>query len=657
MATQRELLDLSTQDPQAFWSLQARRIDWHTECTRVLDETNAPFSRWFVGGKTNLCHNALDRHLSARGDQAALIAVSTETGAERVYSYRELHREVVAMAAIFRSLGVGTGDRVLIYLPMIAEATFAMLACARIGAIHSVVFGGFAATSLASRIDDARPTLVVCADAGFENTRAVSYKRLMDQALEQATAKPRALLMIDRGIAPAPWLVSRDHDYALLRERYLDAHEPCVWLDSNAPSYILYTSGTTGQAKGVLRDTGGYAVALATSMDYLFSARAGDTMFTTSDLGWVVGHSYGVYGPLLIGMSILMVEGMPTRPDAGIWWRLVERYRVNLMLSAPTAMRLLKRRVASALGTTFGAADLSSLRALFLAGEPLDEPTSAWLQQALRKPVIDHYWQTESGWPMLALPFSGEQANDELPKKAGSPGVPSFGFKLSVVDNETGAPCEPGRKGILVAQAPLPPGCLITLWEKDQECLDIYWQARGAQWIYSTFDWCVADHDGYLRMLGRSDDVINVAGKRLGTREIEEILLRNEAVSEAAVVGVPDSLRGQVPIAFVVLRRNRDAELPRGMDTDTDTDLWQDVDAAPDTAPSLEAKLIESVGAALGRLSRPKKIISVAALPRTRSGKVLRRLIRESIATRDCSLGSLAQVSTLRELIEDLVAS
>jgi propionyl-CoA synthetase len=410
-------------------------------------------------------------------------------------------------------------------------------------------------------------------------------------------------MLIDRGILPFEKTAGRDCIFHDLAAQHADALVACVWLESNEPSYILYTSGTTGHPKGVQRDVGGHAVMLATSMALLFGARAGDTMFTTSDIGWVVGHSYGVYGPLIMGMTTLMVEGTPLRPDNGHWWRLVDQYRVNLMLTAPTAIRLLKRH-----GGAFSQqADLSSLRALFLAGEPLDEPTAAWAEAALGKPVIDHYWQTESGSPMLALP----RVQEKMPRKIGSPGLPAFGFDLTVVDQQTGVPCTAGERGILVAQGPLPPGCLSTLWKNDADFQRSYWSQRNGQWVYSTFDYGVADDDGYIRILGRSDDIVIVAGRRLGTREIEEVLLAHPSIAEAAVIGVPNVLRGQVPIAFAVL--NQQAACNAG-------DL-----------SALEAALIRTVGAQLGSLARPKKIVFVNALPRTRSGKVLRRMMQATV--------------------------
>jgi propionyl-CoA synthetase len=613
MHKHREQLDFAVNNAAGFWAEQARRIDWETDFSCVHDASNAPFSKWFVGGRTNLCHNAVDRHLVARADQAALIAVSSETGAAATYSYRDLHREVNTMAATLLALGVQCGDRVLIYLPMIAEAHFAMLACARIGAVHSVVFGGFAPTGLALRIDDARPALIICADAGFSNGRMIPYKPLLDQAIATASFTPARVLMIDRGLAPFDMTPQRDCLYRDLHAQYSDASVPCVWLESNQPSYILYTSGTTGNPKGVQRDVGGYAVALAATMEQLFAAQPGETMFATSDIGWVVGHSYGVYGPLLIGMTTIAFEGVPLRPDSGVWWRLVEQYRVNVMLSAPTAIRLLKRQGGGLGRGPAQQSDLSSLRALFLAGEPLDAPTASWAEAALGKPVIDHYWQTESGSPMLALPSADAGTPAGLPRKIGSPGLPAFGFDLQVVREADGMPCLPGEQGLIVANYPLPPGCFSTLWENDRDFERIYWKQNHHRWVYSTFDWGVADEDGYVRVLGRSDDVIIVAGGRLGTREIEEVMLAHEAVAEVAVVGVSSRLRGQAPIALVVLN-----------------------DVAARTFDAARLRLLETelgaaVTAALGTRARPRKIAFVDALPRTRSGKVLRRLIQTQI--------------------------
>ena len=397
MTTYKEYHAKSLRDPAAFWAEKARLIDWQQPFSQVLDYSKPPFAKWFVGGTTNLCHNAVDRHLAARGDQAALIYVSTETGDEKTYTYRQLHREVNRMAGILKSLGVARGDRVLIYLPMIPEAAFAMLACARIGAIHSVVFGGFASVSLATRIDDAQPTLIISADAGSRAGKPIPYKHLLDEAIALAKFPPPKVLLINRKLADMKRVDGRDVDYATLRAEHMNDEVPCEWLESTEPSYILYTSGTTGKPKGVQRDTGGYAVALAASMRDIFCSQPGETYFSTSDIGWVVGHSYIVYGPLINGMATVMYEGLPIRPDGGIWWSIVEKYKVNVMFSSPTAIRVLKKQDPALLKKY----DLSSLRLLFLAGEPLDETTARWIADGIGKPIIDNYWQTETGWPIL----------------------------------------------------------------------------------------------------------------------------------------------------------------------------------------------------------------------------------------------------------------
>ncbi|WP_428852798.1 propionate--CoA ligase [Imbroritus primus] len=598
----------SIEQPEAFWADQAKLIDWHEPWTEVLDTTRSPFTRWFSGGRTNLCHNAVDRHLAERAAQPALIYISTETGIERTYTYAELHAEVVRMAAIMQGLGVQRGDRVLIYMPMIAEAAFAMLACTRIGAIHSVVFGGFASVSLASRIDDAAPKLIVSADAGSRGGKVVAYKPLLDEALQRAAHQPEHVLLVDRGLAPMAHVPGRDVDYAGARVQVANADVPCVWLESNEPSYILYTSGTTGKPKGVQRDTGGYAVALAASMRHIFGGQPGDTMFTTSDIGWVVGHSYIIYGPLLAGMATVMYEGTPLRPDAAVWWRIVEQYKVNLMFSAPTAIRVLKKQDPALLKRH----DLSSLRTLFLAGEPLDEPTGRWIHEAIGKPVVDNYWQTETGWPMLAL----ARGVEDLPGKFGSPGLPVYGFKLDVLDELTGEPCAVGQKGVLTLAAPLPPGCMSSIWNNDARFVDTYWSAFPGRQLYSSFDWGMRDEDGYVYILGRTDDVINVAGHRLGTREIEESLSSHAAVAEVAVVGVEDKIKGQAAIAFAIVRDAARVATTEGR-------------------LALEGELMKTVEGQLGAVARPARIYFVNALPKTRSGKLLRRAMQAVAEGRD----------------------
>ncbi|WP_315531316.1 propionate--CoA ligase [Delftia acidovorans] len=597
----------SIEERDAFWAEQARRIDWHVPPQRICDYDNPPFARWFVGGQTNLCHNAVDRHLAERADQNALIAISTETGTEKVYTYRELHAEVQRMAAVLQSLGVQKGDRVQIYMPMIAEAAFAMLACARLGAIHSVVFGGFASAALASRIDDAEPKVIVSADAGSRGGRVVAYKPLLDEALQLASHKPAAVLIVDRGLAPAPMRAGRDHDWASLRALHADAQVACTWVESTDPSYTLYTSGTTGRPKGVQRDTGGYTVALATSMPLIFGAEAGQTFFCTSDIGWVVGHSYIIYAPLIAGMATVLYEGLPIRPDAGIWWSIVEKYRVTHMFSAPTAIRVLKKHDAEYLHRH----DISSLKALWLAGEPLDEPTAQWISQALGKPIIDNYWQTETGWPILTLCNGVEQQTTRF----GSPGKAVYGYDVKLIDEATGEELlGAGQKGVLAIEGPLPPGCMQTVWRDDQRFVNTYWKSIPGRMVYSTFDWGIRDEDGYFFILGRTDDVINVAGHRLGTREIEECISAHPQVAEVAVVGVADTLKGQVALAFAVPRTALEGEAERA---------------------ALQADVMKLVDARLGAVARPSRVVFVSALPKTRSGKLLRRAMQAVAEGRD----------------------
>jgi propionyl-CoA synthetase len=621
----------SIEDRDGFWTEQAQLIGWHKPFNQVCDYSKPPFANWFAGGETNLCYNAVDRHLATRPDQNALIFVSTETDIEKAYSFRELHAEVQRMAAILKALGVGKGDRVLIYMPMVAEACFAMLACARIGAIHSVVFGGFASHSLASRIEDAKPTAIVSSDAGMRGGKVVPYKHLLDEAISLSAHKPAKVLMVNRGLAEFPKVAGRDEDYATLRAAHMDDVVPCEWVASNHPSYILYTSGTTGKPKGVQRDTAGYAVALAASMKHIYMGNPGETYFSTSDIGWVVGHSYIIYGPLLAGMATIMYEGLPIRPDAGIWWKLVEKYQVSVMFSAPTAARVLKKQDESYL-TKY---DLSSLKALFLAGEPLDEPTATWISGAINKPIIDNYWQTETGWPIMAICNGVEQA----PTKFGSPGKAVYGFDVRLIDETTGEEIhEANKKGVIAVEGPLPPGCLQTIWGDDERFVKTYWSSIHNRVMYSTFDWGVKDADGYFFILGRTDDVINVAGHRLGTREIEESISSHANVAEVAVVGVADQLKGQVAVAFVVLKD------PSLASTEAD-------------AKKTEAAIMKVVDDQLGAVARPARVRFVQTLPKTRSGKLLRRAIQAVCEGRDPGDLTTMEDPAALQLIKDSVVS
>jgi len=599
----------SIDQPEAFWAEQARGVHWHRPWDKVLDYAKPPFAKWFAGGQTNLCYNAVDRHLETRPEQKALVYLSTETGTEGSYTFRELHAEVNRFAAVLQSLGVVKGDRVIIYMPMIAEAIFAMLACARIGAIHSVVFGGFASASLATRIDDAKPKLMVTADAGIRGGKVIPYKHLVDEALRLAQCPPDKVLIVNRGLDPAmPRTPERDLDYAALRAQHLDAQVPVVWLDSSEPSYILYTSGTTGKPKGVQRDTGGYAVALAASMKHIYTAKAGETMFTTSDIGWVVGHSYIVYGPLIAGMTTVVYEGLPIRPDPGVWWKIVQDYRVNVMFSSPTAIRVLKKQPPEFMKKY----DVSSLRNLYLAGEPLDEPTARWIADALQVNIIDNYWQTETGWPIL----SAVPEVEDTPRKFGSPSFPVYGFNIKLLHETTGQPVGVHEKGVLVAVPPLPPGCLSTVWGDDSRFLNTYFSNFDSEMVYSTFDWATRDEDGYYFILGRTDDVINVAGHRLGTREIEEAVSGHPGVAEVAVVGVHDEVKGQAVKAFAVPKDATRIETPEGR-------------------AAFEKEVMETVDKALGAIARPSRVYFLTLLPKTRSGKLLRRSIQALAEGRD----------------------
>ncbi|MDP3163824.1 MAG: propionate--CoA ligase, partial [Hydrogenophaga sp.] len=535
-----------------------------------------------------------------------------------------------------QALGVQKGDRVLIYMPMIAEAAFAMLACARIGAIHCVVFGGFASGSLASRIEDATPRVIVSADAGSRGGKIVPYKPLLDEAIRLSSHKPESVLLADRGLSPMQLVAGRDHLWSDLRAQHLDAKVPCEWLQSTDISYTIYTSGTTGKPKGVQRDTGGYAVALAASMKHIFDGRAGETYFSTSDIGWVVGHSYIIYGPLIAGMATLMYEGLPTQgldkqPDGGIWWRLVEKYKVTAMFSAPTAVRVLKKQDPALLKKY----DLSSLRALFLAGEPLDEPTARWISEGLNVPIIDNYWQTESGWPILTIANGVEKKAS----KFGSPGIPMYGYKIKLVHESTGEELtQPNEKGVVVLEGPTPPGFMQTIWKDDARFVNTYWESVPGKMVYSTFDWGIRDEDGYYFILGRTDDVINVAGHRLGTREIEESISGHAGVAEVAVVGVADSLKGQVAMAFVVPK---------------DGSVLGDNAAAL----KLEGEIMKRVDGDLGALARPSRVRFVSLLPKTRSGKLLRRAIQAVCEGRDAGdLTTMDDPAALQQIRDRVLA-
>jgi propionyl-CoA synthetase len=615
---------------ETFWAEQAEAIDWHKPFRQVCDFSKPPFAKWFVGGETNLCHNAVDRHLPLRANQPALHYISTEVDAEQSFTYQELYQEVCRFSAVLKSLGLRRGDRVVIYLPMIPEAVFAMLSCVRLGLVHSVVFAGFAPASLATRIVDAEAKLVITADAGLRGGKVVPLKRMVDEAISLASFQPEHVLVchrhIDEGMTVRP---GRDIDYAQAREKHLHEAVQPVWLESGDPSYLLYTSGTTATPKGIQRDTGGYAVAMAASMRHVFAGEPGQTMFTAADIGWAVGHSYTVYGPLIHGMQSVLYEGLPTRPDGGIWWRIVEKYGVSVMFTSPTAIRVLKRQDPAYLRKY----NTLSLQRLYLAGEPLDEPTWKWIGDALQIPIMDNYWQTETGWPVLAL-LPGVEPPLIRP---GSPGIALFGFDAKIVNPTTGETLTRNEKGVLAIGLPLPPGCMPTVWKNDEMFEHHYCGRFAGRQLYSTFDYASQDEDGYFFILGRSDDVINVSGHRLGTREIEETVSSHPAVAEVATVGASDELRGQSVHCFVVLKKPEDF-------------------SSPPAVAVLKREIEATVAETLGAFARPSAIYVVRALPKTRSGKILRRAIlaaAEGTATGDLStLEDPVALDAIKELLE-----
>jgi propionyl-CoA synthetase len=595
MGAYERIRQASIDDPETFWLDAARAVDWSGAPTRALDSSAAPIYRWFPDGELNVCANALDRHIDAgRGEQPALIYDSPVTGTVRTYTYRQLRDEVATFAGVLADLGVGKGDRVVVYLPMIPHAAVAMLACARLGAVHSVVFGGFAPRELAARIDDAQPTVIVSASCGIEVQRVIEYKPLLDQAIEIAAHKPARCVILQRPQAVAP-MGPRDVDW----DEAMSAASPVDPLPVKAtdPLYILYTSGTTGKPKGVVRDSGGHAVALAWSMANIYDIGPGEVMFTASDVGWVVGHSYIVYGPLLAGATTVLYEGKPVgTPDAGQFWRVVAEHGVKSLFTAPTAFRAIRK--ADPRGELVGRYDVSSLRYLFLAGERLDPETYRWATELLGIPVIDHWWQTETGWAIVADPAGIEL----LPIKPGSPTRPMPGWDVRILD-VAGEPMPTGEDGAIAIRLPLPPGALPTLWNDDERYLRSYLSAYPG--YYLTGDGGHLDSDGYLFVMGRTDDVINVAGHRLSTGGMEEVLAGHPDVAECAVIGVADVLKGQVPRGFVVLKA--------GVDRDP---------------AAVEAELVALVRAQIGAVAALREVSVVPALPKTRSGKILRRTMR-----------------------------
>jgi len=586
----------SLADPEAFWAEEADKLHWQRRWTRVLDDSNAPLYRWFSGGLFNTCYNALDRHVEeGRANQAALIYDSPVTGTVRTYSYRELRDAVARFAGALLAQGVQQGDRVVIYMPMVPEAAIAMLACARIGAIHSVVFGGFAAPELAKRIDDAQPVLVVSASCGIEVGRIIEYKPLLDQALELATHKLSCCIILQRPQCRASMQSPRDVEWSDAVASVLPAD--CVPVEATDPLYVLYTSGTTGKPKGVVRDHGGHAVALRYSMEAVYDVKPGEVFWAASDVGWVVGHSYIVYAPLLQGCTTILYEGKPVgTPDAGAFWRVISQHKVSTFFTAPTAFRAIKKE--DPRGELLKQYDISCLRALFLAGERSDPDTIQWAQQMLNVPVVDHWWQTELGWPAIANCVGLEP----MPVKPGSATVPVPGYELCALDAD-GKRLGADEIGNLVLKLPLPPGTLTTMWNNEQGYRDNY-LARYPGW-YLTGDAGYLDADGYAWIMSRIDDIINVAGHRLSTGAMEEVLASHQDVAECAVIGVADTMKGQLPLGMVVLKAgvNRPQE-------------------------DVVRELVERVRAQIGAVACFKQAVVVARLPKTRSGKVLRATMR-----------------------------
>ena len=591
-----EMYRHSLDDPEKFWAEAAAEIDWDEPWERVLDESRAPFYRWFAGGRLNSCHNALDRHIEGgRADQLALIYDSPVTGTTASFTYRELRDAVARFAGALAAEGVGRGDRVIIYMPMVPESVIAMLACARIGAVHSVVFGGFAAHELASRIEDAKPKVIVSASCGIEPTGVVPYKPLLDAAIAMVESKPERCIILQRSMLEGELDPERDLDW----EEAISRAEPaaCLSVDANDPLYILYTSGTTGQPKGIVRDNGGHAVALAWTMKQIYDVEPGEVYWAASDVGWVVGHSYIVYAPLFHGCTTVLYEGKPVgTPDAGAFWRVISEHGVSTLFTAPTAFRAIRQQDPG--GAHIGRYKLSGFRALFLAGERCDPETLGWAQEKLGVPVIDHWWQTETGWPIAANCLGIER----LPVVPGSPTRAVPGWDVRVMDSG-GEELPSGETGALVVKLPMPPGSSPTLWNADERFREVYLSAFPG--YYETADAGYLDEQGYLFVMSRTDDIINVAGHRLSTGAIEEVLASHPAVAETAVIGVADELKGQLPVGFLVLMS--------GVKT---------------AHTEIVAEVVKLVRERIGPVVAFKSAVVVERLPKTRSGKILRGTMR-----------------------------
>jgi len=621
MSAYRDVFTRSISDPSGFWGEQAALVDWISKPTEVLDDRRPPFYRWFPDATLNTCYNALDRHVVAgRADQAALIYDSPVTGTSRTLTYATLLEQVAAFGGALRALGVEKGDRVVVYMPMIPEAVVAMLACARIGAVHSVVFGGFAAHELAVRIDDARPKVVVAGSCGIEPTRVVEYKPLVDRALDLAQHQPDAVIVKQRPEGEASLVDGRDLDWDVVIRAGASEPAPCVEVAATDPLYVLYTSGTTGKPKGIVRDNGGHAVAMAWSLPNVYDVRAGQVWWAASDVGWVVGHSYIVYSPLINGATTVLYEGKPVgSPDAGAFWRVVAEHGVEALFTAPTAIRAVKKEDPKA--RLLADHDISTLRTLFLAGERLDPDTYAWATEMLGVPVVDNWWQTETGWPIAA----NLRGLEPMPIKSGSPTVPVPGYDVQVLDT-TGKQAAADEEGAICVRLPLPPGTLPTLWGDDERFVSSYLATFDG--YYLSGDGGYVDEDGYLFVMGRTDDVINVAGHRLSTGSMEAVISTHPAVAECAVIGVADDMKGQVPRGFVVLKS--------GVEDDPD---------------EIAAELVAKVRDEVGPVAAFREVSVVGGLPKTRSGKILRKTMREIADGKDPATPSTIEDAGVLDLL------
>lgn len=620
----QESYEFSINEPENFWAQAAQKVHWYNEWDKVLDDSGEHY-RWFVGGCMNSCYNALDLHIhNNRGDQLALIYDSPVTDTKKKYTYRQLRDRVAKVAGILTNKGVVKGDRVVIYMPMIAEAVIAMLACARIGAIHSVVFGGFAAHELATRIEDAKPRVVISASCGIEVSNIIPYKPILDEAIKQSSHKPTTCLIWQRPQYKANMLPWRDVDWESEEERTQPVD--CVPVLATDPLYILYTSGTTGSPKGVIRSNGGHSVAMKWSMDNIYNAKPGDVFFAASDVGWVVGHSYIVYGPLMNGCTTIVYEGKPVRtPNPAAFWRIVDEYKVNVLFSAPTAFRAIRREDAK--GELIKNYNLDSLRAIFVAGERCDSDTLKWIMKVTKKTVVDNWWQTETGWAIVANPLGLE----EMPIKPGSPTKPMPGFNLKVLD-EDGKELGPGKKGALCLKLPLPPACLMGIWENDERYRKDY--LDHFKGYYLTGDTGYIDKDGYVYVLGRMDGIINVAGHRLSTGEMEEIISKHPDIAECAVIGVNDELKGEVPMGFIVLKQGIERD-HRGI-----------VDGA-----------IALIRQEIGAVASFKLACVVNALPKTRSGKILRKNLKELADGVECKIPATIEDASVLDHCKEVIAT